>query len=204
MFDGQLRRAVDPLLDRIADMLAGAGVKPDHITLAGFALAVAGAGLIVAGAFLPALAILVLSRLCDGLDGQVARKTGTTDFGSYLDIVLDFAFYGMVPVAFALHDPAANAVPAAVLVLAFYVNGASFLALAALAEKRGLSTDERGQKGFYFVAGLAEAGETFAVFALFCLAPAWFAMVAFGFAGLCAVTTLARIAQARWLLAPQA
>jgi hypothetical protein len=83
------------------------------------------------------------------------------------------------------------------------VNGASFLAMAAIAEKRGLSTDARGAKSFYFTTGLAEAGETFAVFVAFCLFPAWFALIAFAFAGLCFLTTAARILQARSLFKPR-
>lgn len=47
-------------------------------------------------------AILILaSRLCDGLDGAVARLTQPTDRGGFLDISLDFLFYPAIPLAFA-------------------------------------------------------------------------------------------------------
>ena len=52
-----------------------------------------------------ALAALLLSRMCDGLDGAVARLTQPTDFGGYLDIVCDFLFYAFVPFCFALSLP---------------------------------------------------------------------------------------------------
>ncbi len=80
--------------------------------------------------------LLLLSRLCDGLDGAVARHTQKTDRGGFLDIVLDFAFYGVIPLGFVVAEPAQNAVAGAVLLFAFYVNGASFLAYAIMAEKR--------------------------------------------------------------------
>jgi phosphatidylglycerophosphate synthase len=201
MFDGSLRRMVDPVLLALARPLVRAGATPDAITLAGFALAVAAAIAIMAGALATGLALMIASRLCDGLDGTVAKLTKPSDFGGYLDIVLDFAFYGLIPLAFAVLDPHSNALPAAVLLLSFYVNGASFLALAAIAEKRGLSTDARGRKSFYFTTGLAEAGETFAVFAAFCLFPEWFPVIAYLFAALCFFTAFARILQARALLA---
>jgi phosphatidylglycerophosphate synthase len=199
MFDGELRRLVDPALNRIAAGLVRAGATADGVTLAGFALALASAAAIASGALLAGLGLLLASRVFDGLDGAVAKLTRPTDFGGYLDIVLDFAFYGLIPLAFAVSDPAANGLAAAVLLFSFYVNGASFLALAAIAEKRGLSTDARGRKSFYFTTGLAEAGETFAVFAAFCLFPAWFALIAFAFAALCILTATARILQARAL-----
>ncbi len=86
--------------------------------------------------------------------------------------MLDFAFYGAIPFGFVLADPAANAIAGAALILSFYVNGASFLAYAIMAEKRGLETDARGEKSIFFTTGLAEATETIAVFVLACLFPA--------------------------------
>ncbi|MCU0831237.1 MAG: CDP-alcohol phosphatidyltransferase family protein [Rhizobiaceae bacterium] len=200
MFDGSLRRIVDPFLLAVARPLAQAGATPDGVTLFGFALALAAAAAIMAGWLMTGFALMVASRLCDGLDGTIAKLTKPSDFGGYLDIVLDFAFYGLIPLSFAVFDPQANALPAAVLLLSFYVNGASFLALSAIAAKRGMTTEARGRKSFYFPTGLAEAGETFAVFAAFCLFPAWFGMIAYGFAALCFLTAAARILEARALL----
>lgn len=199
MFDGQLRLLINPALVALARRLVARGIGANAVTVAGFCLALVAAGLIAGGQFLAALAVLFASRLCDGLDGAVAKLTRPTDFGGYLDIVFDFAFYGLIPLAFAFADPQANALAAAVLLLSFYVNGASFLAMATLAEKRGLSTDRRGSKSFYFATGLAEAAETFAVFALFCLFPGWFAVIAYGFAAICLLTTGLRILEARAL-----
>ena len=158
MLDGVVRRRIDPWLDRLARRLTRAGVTADGLTLAGFAVGLACAAAIAARQDAAALLLLGLSRLADGLDGAVARAgRGGTARGGFLDIVLDFAFYGAVPLAFALRDPGSNGLPACALLFAFYVNGASFLALAAVAAKQGLSTQERGPKGFYFTAGLAEA-----------------------------------------------
>ena len=86
--------------------------------------------------------------------------------------MLDFAFYGLIPFAFIFADPYENGVAGGLLLLSFYINGASFLAFSIMAEKRGLSTDIRGAKSLYFTTGLAEATETIAVFLAFCLFPA--------------------------------
>ena len=140
-----------------------------------------------------AIALILLSRLSDGLDGAIARIRGKTDFGGYLDIVLDFLFYGAIPLAFIIYDPSANAVAGATLILSFYVNGASFLAYAVMAEKRALESRARGEKSLFFTTGLAEATETIAVFVAMCLVPAWFAVLAWVFAAICFYTAVSRI-----------
>lgn len=193
MLDGWARGRLDPLLNWLAAALARAGVSADAVTLAAAFLGVAAAAAVAFGALWLALALLLLSRLGDGLDGALARRGKPTDFGGYLDIVLDFLFYGAFPLGFVLLDPAANAVAGAVLILSFYVNGASFLAYAAIAEKRKLATKARGRKSLFFTVGLAEATETIAFFVAFCLFPNWFAVLAYVFAAITAWTALSRI-----------
>ena len=129
----------------------------------------------------------------DGLDGAVARLTQPTDRGAFLDIALDFLFYASIPLAFAVADPAANGLPAAVLLAAFVGTGSSFLAFAVLAERRGLHSTAYPAKGLYYLGGLTEATETLVCFALMCLFPQHFALWAYGFAALCALTTVTRL-----------
>ena len=193
MLDGWARSRIDRILDRIAPALASRGISPNTVTICAFAVGIAAATAIAWGWFLAGLALLLVSRLGDGLDGAVAKIRGRTDLGGYLDIVLDFAFYGAIPLGFVLFDPAANAVAGAALILSFYVNGSSFLAFAVMAEKRGIDTAARGPKSLFFTTGLAEATETIAVFCAFCLFPGWFAALAYAFAALTFYTTLSRI-----------
>ena len=193
MLDGWARRRLDPLLNRLAARLAAAGATPNAITVGACAVGLLAAAAIAAQWYLVGLALLLISRLGDGLDGAVASITGKTDLGGFLDIVLDFVFYGAIPLGFVLADPAANAVAGAALIFSFYVNGGSFLAYAVMAEKRGLKTEERGEKSLFFTTGLAEATETIAFFVAFCLFPAWFSVLAGIFAVLCLYTATSRI-----------
>lgn len=193
MLDGWARNRIDPGISLLAKMFARAGVRANAVTVAGLVLGLAAAALIAFGHFLPGLAMILASRLCDGLDGAVSRIQGKTDFGGYLDIVLDFAFYGAVPLGFIMFDPSANGVAGGLLLLAFYVNGASFLTYAVMAERRGLQTEARGDKSLFFTTGLAEATETLIVFILMCLMPDWFPVFAYAFAAVTAYTTLSRI-----------
>jgi phosphatidylglycerophosphate synthase len=196
MLDGAARRLIGPWLDRLGASLGRSGISADQVTIAGFLLGLAAAGAIALEHYWTGLLFVLASRLCDGLDGAVARHTAMTDRGGFLDIVLDFAFYAGVPLGFVLADPQANAIAGAVLIASFYVNGTTFLAYAAMAARRGLAGEARGPKSLYFTTGLAEATETLALFALFCLFPGAFPPIAYAFAALTLVTAASRIALA--------
>lgn len=193
MLDGVARRVLERPLDRVGRSLAARGVAADAVTVAGLAAGLLAAVSITLGAMAAAIVLIAASRIADGLDGAVARATRRTDLGGFLDIVFDFVFYGAIPLAFALHDPERNALAAAFLLVAFYVNGASFLGFAILAAKRGMDTAQRGPKSLYFTTGLAEGSETIAVFVAACLWPTAFPALALGFGALCLVTAVARV-----------
>jgi phosphatidylglycerophosphate synthase len=196
VLDARLRRLIDPPLDRLSAPLVARGISANAVTVAGFALGLGAAAAIAGRAYLLGLALLLLNRLCDGLDGAVARRRGLTDLGGFLDIVLDFLIYAAVPFAFALADPAANAPAAAFLIFSFMGTGSSFLAYAIMAARRGVSTELRGRKSLYYLGGLTEGTETILAFVLACLWPALFPWIALIFGLLCWLTTATRIAVA--------
>ena len=193
VLDAAALKLLRPAMVVVARFLMAAGVGANAVTVAGFALGTAAALAIASGHPLWGLALLLASRLCDGLDGAVARLTEPTDAGAFLDITLDFVFYASIPLAFAVAEPAANALPAAVLLAAFIGTGSTFLAFAALAAKRGLASAALPGKGLYYLGGLTEATETITCFVLMCLWPQHFAALAYGFAALCAVTIATRL-----------
>jgi phosphatidylglycerophosphate synthase len=197
MFDRSVRAVIDPVLNRTGRGLAGLGITANGVTWVGFLLGVAAAVCIAYQRFGWGLVLLLASRICDGLDGSVARagigRGKTSDLGGFLDIVLDFAFYGMIPFAFILADPDANALAGGLLLLVFYANGASFLTYALMIEKRGLEGHDRGSKSLVYTTGLAEGTETIVVFVAFCLFPDWFSPIAYIFAAIVVVTTITRI-----------
>ncbi len=200
MLDARIRPWIDGPLNRMGRKLAHHGIRANEVTAFALAMGVVAAGMIAAG--LPgvlALVPLALSRLADGLDGAVARATEKTDFGGLLDIVGDFAFYAAIPLAFALRD-SENAPAAAFLLASFYINGASFLGFAIMAEKRGIETRAQGEKSLYYSAGLLEGSETIGFFVALCLWPEAFVGLAMIFASLCLFTTAARLVLAWRLL----
>lgn len=196
MLDPVLRRWLDPPLNRAGAWLAGRGISANALSLAGLTAGLLVVPLLASGRFEAALAVILLNRLIDGLDGAVARHGGVTAFGGYLDIMCDMAFYAAVPVGFALASPD-NAPWAAVLLASFVCTASSFLGRAVLAAERGEPDDgKRGRKSFFYAAGVVEGTETIAAFVLFCLFPASFPWLAGLLALLCYWTAAARVVDA--------
>lgn len=182
-----------PLL-RLAGWLARARVRPDQVTLAAFGVGMLALPLLAVEAYAAALGAILLNRLGDGLDGALARLTGTaSDAGGFLDIGLDFVFYAAVVLGFALADPAANALAAAALLFAFIGTGTSFLAFAIMAARHGLDRPHFQRKAFYYLHGLTEGTETVLALVAFCLWPAHFPALAGVFATACLITTATRL-----------
>ena len=192
MFDAQLRPLVDRVLDPVGALVARTGVTANQISFAGFALGLGAAVAVAFGAGTAAVLLIIANRLLDGLDGAVARSTGSTDLGAYLDITLDFLFYSAVPFAFAIADPA-NATAAAFLIFSFVGTGSSFLAFAIIAQKRGISTEIRGKKGFFYLGGLTEGSETIIFLLVVAFWPDLFVPLAWVFGCLCWITTVTRV-----------
>lgn len=193
MLDRFALKIVKPAVDGAARSLAARGITADQVTLAGFACGMLAAVLVASGHSLLAVIPLFANRAMDGIDGALARLSASSERGAFLDISLDFVFYAAIPLAFGIADPAQNALAAAVLLAAFVVTGTSFLAFAVLAEKRGLKSTDYPSKAFYYLGGLTEGTETIACFLAMCLFPSHFAVLAYVYAALCALTAATRL-----------
>ena len=195
MFDAALRPLIDRCLDPVGRGLARAGISANAVTWFGFVLGIAAAVAVALNASVVAVLLILGNRLCDGLDGAVARASRTSDLGAYLDITLDFIFYSSIPFGLAVADPE-HALAASFLIFSFIGTGSSFLAFAIIAQKRGISTEIRGKKGFFYLGGLTEGGETIIFLVIVAAMPQLFSSLAWVFAGLCWVTTATRIRDA--------
>lgn len=196
MLDRPLQALITPALRRGAAFLGRCGWSANALSLIGFGLGGLAALCIAQGSYGWGAGLILASRLADGLDGALARLTHPTARGAFLDIALDFVFYAIIPLAFAWADPTANALAAATLLTSFIATGSSFLAFAVQAEKQGLIQDSPLPKGLYYLGGLTEATETLAVFLAMTIWPQHFAVLAYGFAALCALTWVTRLVSA--------
>lgn len=180
-------------LKRAAQFAVKLGISANQVTIASFLIGMLAVSALAFEQYYLALVAILLNRIGDGLDGAIARINGTTDAGGYLDISLDFIFYSAVPFGFLLADPVQNAVAAGLLMLTFMGTGATFLAFAAIAAKRGLANPNYPNKSLHYLGGLTEGFETIAVFVVICVLPQLFVELAYGFALLCWITALSRL-----------
>jgi len=77
-------------LNQIAQWLEQTGISPNALTLIGFALTLAVAGVLATGQLLLGGVFLIFAALFDTLDGALARLTGkVTIFGAFFDSTMD-------------------------------------------------------------------------------------------------------------------
>ncbi len=192
MLDRHLRPLIDRSLDHSAKWLAQRGISANTLTATGLASGLIAAFCIALGIFWLALFFAFASRLLDGLDGAVARVSSPSALGGYLDILADFTFYAALPVGFVLYNPALNGIGGTILLASFFINSASFLGYAILAEKFQHETRLNGEKSHFHATGLVEGTETITFFAICLFWPASFQWLAPVFAALTLWTVFCR------------
>lgn len=78
------------VLDPVVSGLAAIGLRPNHLTVFGFAFSLAAGFAFAIGRFRTGASLATVSGLFDILDGQLARRTNTiTRFGAFFDSTLD-------------------------------------------------------------------------------------------------------------------
>ncbi|AGH47599.1 CDP-alcohol phosphatidyltransferase family protein [Paraglaciecola psychrophila] len=193
MIDPLLNKILRPPLALTAKPLIRLGITANQVTIFGFVLGILAVPAIIAEHFNLALVLILLNRVCDGLDGAVARQTRTTDAGGFLDISLDFIFYSAIVFAFIVSHPEQNAVAGSLLMLSFTGTGCCFLSFAIMASKHNIDNPQYPNKSLHYMGGLAEGFETIVVLCLFCLLPQHFVPIAFVYSAACCITAGVRI-----------
>ncbi len=172
MLDDKLRAYKDQLLSPVASLMGR--TSPNTLTVMALLVGLAAAGLAAGQMYLWAFLFWLASRILDGLDGLVARlHDQQSDFGGYLDIVADFVVYAAVPIGLFLGRPTSGlGISLALLLGSFYVNGASWMYLSAILEKRSAGASARGELTTVTMqAGLIGGAETILFYCAFCIWP---------------------------------
>ena len=194
MLDKVLRPPKERLLAPAARLTRQ--VHPTVLTLLAFGFGVLAVGAVLFHAPLTALGLWLANRLFDGLDGSAARFQGRqSDFGGYLDILLDTLIYAALPLALVIVTPSPAAyLSVALLLAAYYLNGASWLYLAALLEKRQQGAGAQREKtSVTMPSGLIEGAETVVAYGVFLLWPGHLGLLFSIFAALVLATALQRL-----------
>jgi CDP-diacylglycerol--glycerol-3-phosphate 3-phosphatidyltransferase len=171
-------------------------LTPNAISLTGFALNLAAAGLVFAHLFFLAGVAFIVGSIMDTLDGRYSRMSGKgTPFGAFLDSTLDRLEEGIVLIAVGAYFASRHEEAAAAAVVAAVLGSLMVSYTRARAEalgvecKVGLAT--RPVRVVVLSAGLVFArGASLGNFQL--LAPAVYVL-----AGLAALTTIQRIVHVR-------
>jgi phosphatidylglycerophosphate synthase len=193
MIDPLLNKMLRPPLALAAKPMIRLGITADQVTIFGFVLGIFAVPAIIAEQFNLAIVLILLNRVCDGLDGAVARQTRATDAGGFLDISLDFIFYSAIVFAFIVSHPEQNAVAGSLLMLSFTATGSCFLAFAIMASKHNIDNPQYPNKSMHYMGGLAEGFETILVLCLFCIFPEHFVPIALIYTVACCITAGVRI-----------
>lgn len=188
MFDERLRRAKDSIFHPAARPLRT--LPPWLFSVMGLAVGAAAAVALWQQAYRLGFVLWFLNRVFDGLDGAVARmRQEQSDFGGYLDIVIDFVIYAIIPVGLVLGRPSTAVTFSLIFLLStYYVNAASWMYLAAILEKRHLSHGDR-LTTIAMPAGIIGGTETILFYTLFIFFPAYLAWL-FSLMGLLIIITI--------------
>ncbi|GIK57462.1 MAG: CDP-alcohol phosphatidyltransferase family protein [Chloroflexi bacterium] len=194
MFDEQMRQVKEQVFHPLARPLLR--IPPWVFSLLGLVMGLAAAAALWQQAYAWGLLFWFLNRVLDALDGSVARLVGEqSDFGGYLDILLDFATYALIPIGLAWGRPLPeNLLTLTFLLASFYVNAASWMYLAAVLEKQRHIPGHR-LTTVTMPAGIIGGTETILFYTAFILFPNYLAWL-FGLMGL--LTALTILQRVRW------
>ena len=111
-----LRERVRGIATPVAVGVGRLGLTPNHLTLIGFGIAIAGAVVVAQGGWLAGAVLLIVGGVFDLFDGALARATGQASrLGAFMDSVFDRAGEGVVYVGIATACAAADFDAGAVL-----------------------------------------------------------------------------------------
>ena len=157
MFDGNLRSAVDKVLDPIGVVLWRLKITADALTIIGILVAVAGAIVIGRGHLFAGFICLLLTGIPDALDGAVAKAAGTASVrGAFFDSVSDRVTDSLLFSGIAWH--LATEEPGRIMMLPVALMATAMLVSYQRAKAESLGFDAKG--------GIMERAERFIALAV--------------------------------------
>ena len=196
MFDRSIQRLIQKPLSFLGKFLLKI-FQPNHITFIGFFFGIMMCFLIFMHSYFLAILFLFLNRLCDGLDGVMARQTSPSPLGAYLDIILDFIIYAAFVLVFSLENEI-NLITGVFLLFTYICTGTTFLTQAIIQPQLDYSqqqdnVEDEIPKSFIYASGLIEGTETIFFMFLCLIMPKAFPILGFLFSVMCLITAIARV-----------
>ena len=196
MFDRSIQRLIQKPLSFLGKFLLKIFL-PNHITFIGFFFLIIMCFLIFIHRYFLSILFLFLNRLCDGLDGVMARQTSPSPLGAYLDIILDFIIYAAFVLVFSLENEI-NLLTGVFLLFSYICTGTTFLTQAIIQPQLDYSQQQDNDedeipKSFIYASGLIEGTETIFFMFLCLIMPKAFPILGFLFSVMCLITAIARV-----------
>lgn len=190
MLDTKARKVVQPLFEKGANFFINLNFNANGVTLLAFAVGLL-PSIIIYFELPKVLAVLFLwlSGFLDAVDGTLARKTKTSSpFGTVMDIVFDRLVEISLIISLSIKyskNPNFFLVLACSIILSMTI----FLTVGAVSEKKG-------EKAFYYQAGLMERTEGFIMFTIMIVFTKYVDILALIFALLIFYTAIQRFKEA--------
>ncbi|MCQ9628165.1 CDP-alcohol phosphatidyltransferase family protein [Cetobacterium somerae] len=193
MLDTHCRKYIQPLVGVGADIAMKLGLTANGVTIIAMLLGLLSGVLVALGFNIAAVLVLWFSGYLDAVDGTIARKTkSSSPFGTVMDITFDRMVEGAVILGVAYKYTEFSFV-SLVLAVSIIISMTIFLTTGPLAENKG-------EKTFYYQAGLAERTEGFLMLSLMMLLKENAGVVINIFTGMVLFTAFQRFREAKKIL----
>ena len=193
MLDTHCRKYIQPLIGVGADIAMKLGLTANGVTIIAMLLGLLSGVLVALGFNIAAVLVLWFSGYLDAVDGTIARKTkSSSPFGTVMDITFDRIVEGAVILGVAYKYTEFSFI-SLVLAVSIIISMTIFLTTGPLAENKG-------EKTFYYQAGLAERTEGFLMLSLMMLLKENAGVVINIFTGMVLFTAFQRFREAKKIL----
>lgn len=164
MLDVHIRPRIQHLFDFCAYRCIRLGLTPNNLTLIAFCIGISAALFLMYGHTYIALICLLVSGLCDVIDGTIARLTHTSHpFGAYIDLISDRMVESALILGFATLYPQFYLLYMLFLI-SVLLHFSTFLAVGALFKNES-------EKSMHYDRSVVERAEVLVIFACMILAP---------------------------------
>ena len=161
MLDTNCRKFIQPFIKLGANIFIKLNITANQVTSIALIFGIASGILIYLDFPYIAIALLWFSGYLDAVDGTIARHSGSTPFGTVMDITFDRIVEISLILGLALKNPNIN--------FLFLCLACSIIISMTIFLVTGSLTTKKSEKSFYYQPGLAERTEGFIMFSLMIL-----------------------------------
>ena len=192
MLDTHARKYFQPLIYQVAKVFMRYSLSANQVTVIAFVLGVSTGVFAYFGMGVMGVVFMWISGLLDAVDGTIAREKGSTPFGTVLDMTFDRLVEIAIILGLALKYPEVQ--------FEFLLLTSSIIFSMTVFLTTGMMAEKKGQKSFYYQAGVAERTEGFIFFSLMLLFPPYLQITTIVFFILIVFTAFQRMREAARLL----